>query len=71
MVYVRKHGYRRIDDDGSLILEISDYVELEVDVKAKNSMGNEILKNGYFLVAYAILMGRVLKSRLMVEYLLK
>lgn len=69
MRYVRKHGYRAQIDDGRILEEIRDHIEIGKDPKPLTKLGHRLIKNGYFLIAYAILMGRIFHSAVLAEYL--
>lgn len=63
MIYVRKEKFRTIIDDGILVEELSTHLNLNnIMPSPLDSVGDELLRDGYILVAFSILMGRLHQS---------
>ena len=62
MIYVRKETSRDSIDDGIMVEEFFPHITLSTNPTSKTELGEKLLTNGYILVAFSILMGRLYSS---------
>lgn len=70
MLYVRKGQERTLIDDGIMLEELSPHVTICSMPLPVSPIGHLLLKNGYVVVAYAVMMARLHASQLYYEYLM-
>lgn len=70
MIYVRKDKERNAIDDGSIAEDLSLHITINTNPTYLTNVGELLLKNGYVLLAFSILIARIHQSQLCFEYLL-